>query len=149
MKRSRCTSACCRSAARRTESGIPSSRTGWAASPTRSDGDRQKYDDARTTIERAIEIAVEAVGPRHPDVGRFRYERALLLADSGRLQDALRENAEATAIVQEGLGRDHTAVAELFEATARWEEALGHTRAAREARDRADAIRMAVGAEPQ
>ncbi len=48
-----------------------------------------RYDEAQALLEPALEAALEAHGPSHPELGAFRYNLATLAAARGEREAAL------------------------------------------------------------
>jgi CHAT domain-containing protein/Tfp pilus assembly protein PilF len=67
----------------------------------------EKYNDAVSTAERAVEIGEKELGPDHPFVGYLRNQLAFSELNKGDYAKALQQYQRALTINQQALGAEH------------------------------------------
>ena len=104
-------------------------------------GEEGQYQRAREHFQRALTVFEKIHGPEHPNVGICHQNLGEMSRKQGHHQEALPLYARALTIFEGALGNDHPFVAFPLTGIGETHLALGDARAAREALERALALR--------
>jgi tetratricopeptide (TPR) repeat protein/predicted Ser/Thr protein kinase len=72
---------------------------------------QQRHAEAAESLKKALDIATEALGPDHPDVGRWLNNLGLVAKEQGHFEQAESHHRKALAIIEQALGPEHPHVA--------------------------------------
>jgi eukaryotic-like serine/threonine-protein kinase len=72
---------------------------------------QQRHAEAAEHLQKAVDLATRALGPEHPDVGRWLNNLGLVAKEQGHYEQAEAHNRKALAIIEPALGPEHPHVA--------------------------------------
>jgi tetratricopeptide (TPR) repeat protein/tRNA A-37 threonylcarbamoyl transferase component Bud32 len=72
---------------------------------------QQRHAEAAEHLKKAVDIATRALGPEHPDVGRWINNLGLVAKEQGHYEQAEAHHRKALAIIEQALGPEHPHVA--------------------------------------
>jgi tetratricopeptide (TPR) repeat protein/predicted Ser/Thr protein kinase len=72
---------------------------------------QQRHAEAAEHLKKAVDIATRALGPEHPDVGRWINNLGLVAKEQGHYEEAEAHHRKALAIIERALGPEHPHVA--------------------------------------
>jgi tetratricopeptide (TPR) repeat protein/predicted Ser/Thr protein kinase len=74
---------------------------------------QQRHAEAAEHLTRAVDLATRALGPDHPDVGRWINNLGLVAKEQGHYEQAEAHHRRALAILEPALGSEHPHVASM------------------------------------